>query len=233
MHCARPPIADRIRSSRQNKSRGSHESGTVLAMVFGKAHAHQMNPAMRTQWRDELGRNQSSNLDAPNWLWSSICRTGRQSRSSLSRALSQIRDRPRVSRMTICTGVLENYVLPGRLSEVRHTGCSGAAGASSGSVSPCVRSASRSPSSSSPHPVSARSKPPSLGCSGAASSRSPSSNSPNPVSARSKPPSFSSPSSSAKELAVPTRVQRQLIVGDHIVEFFAYGISRSIGQRST
>ena len=36
-----------------------------------------------------------------------------------------------------------------------------------------------------------------------------------------------------KELAVPTRVQRQLIVGDHIVEFFAYGISRSIGQRST
>ena len=121
----------------------------------------------------------------------------------------------------------------GRLSEVRHTGCSGAAGASSGSVSPCVRSASRSPSSSSPNPVSARSKPPSLGCSGAASSRSPSSNSPNPVSARSKPPSFSSPSSSAKELAVPTRVQRQLIVGDHIVEFFAYGISRSIGQRST
>ena len=31
-----------------------------------------MNAAMRTKWRDELGRNHPANLDAPNWLWSSI-----------------------------------------------------------------------------------------------------------------------------------------------------------------
>jgi addiction module RelB/DinJ family antitoxin len=37
-----------------------------------KAHARQMNPATRTRWGYELGRNQSANLDAPNWLRSSI-----------------------------------------------------------------------------------------------------------------------------------------------------------------
>jgi uncharacterized protein (DUF2252 family) len=26
----------------------------------------------RAKWRDELGRNRAANLDAPNWLWSSI-----------------------------------------------------------------------------------------------------------------------------------------------------------------
>jgi uncharacterized protein (DUF2252 family) len=48
------------------------KAARYLAMVVGKAHARQMNPATRTQWRDELGRNRSADLDAPNWLWSSI-----------------------------------------------------------------------------------------------------------------------------------------------------------------
>jgi len=48
------------------------KAARYLAMVLGKAHARQMNPATRTQWRDELGRNRSADLDAPNWLWSSI-----------------------------------------------------------------------------------------------------------------------------------------------------------------
>jgi uncharacterized protein (DUF2252 family) len=43
-----------------------------LAMVVGKAHARQMDVVTRTKWRDELGRNRSANLEAPNWLWSSI-----------------------------------------------------------------------------------------------------------------------------------------------------------------
>src|ERR1700719_1071256 len=47
-------------------------------------------------------------------------------------------------------------------SPVCDTGCSGAAGASSGSVRPPVRSASRSFSSRSPNPVSDKSKPPSF-----------------------------------------------------------------------
>jgi uncharacterized protein (DUF2252 family) len=48
------------------------KAARYLAMVVGKAHARQMNAATRAKWRDELGRNRSANLDAPNWLWSSI-----------------------------------------------------------------------------------------------------------------------------------------------------------------
>jgi uncharacterized protein (DUF2252 family) len=43
-----------------------------LAMVVGKAHGQQMKRATRAKWRDELRRNRLANLDAPNWLWSSI-----------------------------------------------------------------------------------------------------------------------------------------------------------------
>jgi uncharacterized protein (DUF2252 family) len=43
-----------------------------LAMVVGKAHARQMQAPIRAKWRDELNRNRSTTLDAPNWLWSSI-----------------------------------------------------------------------------------------------------------------------------------------------------------------
>ncbi len=43
-----------------------------LAAVVGHAHARQMQPAGRRQWRKELQRNRSRTLDAPTWLWSSI-----------------------------------------------------------------------------------------------------------------------------------------------------------------
>jgi uncharacterized protein (DUF2252 family) len=48
------------------------KAARYLAMVVGKAHARQMDVVTRAKWRDELGRNRSANLDAPNWLWSSI-----------------------------------------------------------------------------------------------------------------------------------------------------------------
>ena len=47
------------------------KAARYLAMVVGKAHARQMDVVARAKWRDELGRNRSD-LDAPNWLWSSI-----------------------------------------------------------------------------------------------------------------------------------------------------------------
>jgi uncharacterized protein (DUF2252 family) len=48
------------------------KAARYLAMVVGKAHVRQMDVVTRAKWRDELGRNRSANLDAPNWLWSSI-----------------------------------------------------------------------------------------------------------------------------------------------------------------
>lgn len=43
-----------------------------LAMVVGKAHARQMQAPTRAKWREQLGRNRTTKLNAPNWLWSSI-----------------------------------------------------------------------------------------------------------------------------------------------------------------
>jgi len=43
-----------------------------LASVVGFAHARQMNPSTRSEWRRELRRSRSKNLDAPSWLWSSV-----------------------------------------------------------------------------------------------------------------------------------------------------------------
>jgi uncharacterized protein (DUF2252 family) len=43
-----------------------------LAMVVGRAHARQMDPSTRRDWRDSLKRNRSKSLDAPSWLWSSV-----------------------------------------------------------------------------------------------------------------------------------------------------------------
>jgi hypothetical protein len=40
--------------------------------VVGKVHARQLQVPVRAKWRDELNRNRSATLDAPNWLWSSI-----------------------------------------------------------------------------------------------------------------------------------------------------------------
>jgi uncharacterized protein (DUF2252 family) len=48
------------------------KAARYLAMVVGKSHARQMDVVTRAKWRDELGRNRAANLDAPNWLWSSI-----------------------------------------------------------------------------------------------------------------------------------------------------------------
>lgn len=47
-------------------------AGRFLAGVVGKAHARQMDPALRQSWHRELSRNRSKSLDAPSWLWSSV-----------------------------------------------------------------------------------------------------------------------------------------------------------------
>jgi uncharacterized protein (DUF2252 family) len=48
------------------------KAGRFLAGVVGKAHARQMDLAMRRAWHKELNRNRSKSLDAPSWLWSSV-----------------------------------------------------------------------------------------------------------------------------------------------------------------
>ena len=43
-----------------------------LAMVIGKAHATQMDKAMRKAWQVQLNQPRSKTLNAPSWLWSSV-----------------------------------------------------------------------------------------------------------------------------------------------------------------
>ncbi|MHB8286802.1 MAG: DUF2252 family protein [Caulobacteraceae bacterium] len=43
-----------------------------LAYVVGHAHARQMDESTRDHWRRELVRRRPAELDAPNWLWSSV-----------------------------------------------------------------------------------------------------------------------------------------------------------------
>ena len=43
-----------------------------LAGVVGRAHARQMDAAMRKTWHTELKKNHSKTLDAPHWLWRSV-----------------------------------------------------------------------------------------------------------------------------------------------------------------
>ena len=43
-----------------------------LAYVVGRAHARQLDDEARTLWRGELKRDQSHDLDAPDWLWTSV-----------------------------------------------------------------------------------------------------------------------------------------------------------------
>jgi uncharacterized protein (DUF2252 family) len=43
-----------------------------LAYVVGRAHARQMDKATRAGWSHELERRHPDDLNAPNWLWSSI-----------------------------------------------------------------------------------------------------------------------------------------------------------------
>jgi uncharacterized protein (DUF2252 family) len=43
-----------------------------LGAVVGKAHGRQMSAADRTAWLSNLTRAQTTNLDAPSWLWTSV-----------------------------------------------------------------------------------------------------------------------------------------------------------------
>jgi uncharacterized protein (DUF2252 family) len=43
-----------------------------LAYVVGRAHARQMDRPTRRAWSQELQRRHSSDLEAPNWLWTSV-----------------------------------------------------------------------------------------------------------------------------------------------------------------
>jgi uncharacterized protein (DUF2252 family) len=43
-----------------------------LAGVVGKAHNRQMDRGARSQWRRDLRRNRSKNIDAPGWLWKNV-----------------------------------------------------------------------------------------------------------------------------------------------------------------
>jgi len=56
------------RISREEAMNAAH----YLAMVVGAAHARQMSALDRPKWREELKLHRSANLEAPNWLWSSI-----------------------------------------------------------------------------------------------------------------------------------------------------------------
>ena len=43
-----------------------------LAAVVGKAHGRQMSMEQRANWKAELTRARSGQLDAPGWLWSCV-----------------------------------------------------------------------------------------------------------------------------------------------------------------
>lgn len=43
-----------------------------LAYVVGRAHARQLDPQARADWRRALDHARSQDLDAPGWLWSSV-----------------------------------------------------------------------------------------------------------------------------------------------------------------
>ncbi len=43
-----------------------------LAMVVGRAHARQLDPADRARWQRELSRAQGKSFEAPSWLWNSV-----------------------------------------------------------------------------------------------------------------------------------------------------------------
>ena len=48
------------------------EVAEFLAHVVGASHARQMDGEARAAWLEELGRNRSTTLDAPSWLWDSV-----------------------------------------------------------------------------------------------------------------------------------------------------------------
>ena len=54
--------------SRVEARRAAH----YLAFVVGRAHARQMDKAVRNEWRTTLAQRGGGSLDAPSWLWDSI-----------------------------------------------------------------------------------------------------------------------------------------------------------------
>ncbi len=48
------------------------EVAEFLAHVVGTSHARQMDTEACAAWFEELGRNRSTTLDAPSWLWDSV-----------------------------------------------------------------------------------------------------------------------------------------------------------------
>ena len=48
------------------------KAARYLAYVVGRAHARQLDDETRSRWRGEMKRDQSHDLDAPDWLWSSV-----------------------------------------------------------------------------------------------------------------------------------------------------------------
>ena len=44
----------------------------ALARIVGIAHARQLDEPARQSWQRELARGATRNMDAPNWLWSSV-----------------------------------------------------------------------------------------------------------------------------------------------------------------
>jgi uncharacterized protein (DUF2252 family) len=56
----------------QFSSAEATRAARYLAYVVGVAHARQMDDSTRTGWASAIARRQSSNIDAPTWLWDSI-----------------------------------------------------------------------------------------------------------------------------------------------------------------
>ncbi|MDB5707389.1 MAG: hypothetical protein JWN66_4505 [Sphingomonas bacterium] len=48
------------------------KAARYLAYVVGKAHARQMEPAVRADWLRAMGARRTGSLDAPSWLWESV-----------------------------------------------------------------------------------------------------------------------------------------------------------------
>src|ERR1700731_4445522 len=56
----------------QLKREEAMKAARYLATIVGEAHARQLDRSSRQEWRNQLARDRSSDLDAPSWLWSSV-----------------------------------------------------------------------------------------------------------------------------------------------------------------
>jgi uncharacterized protein (DUF2252 family) len=56
----------------QLKREEAMKAARYLATIVGEAHARQLDHSSRQEWRKQLARDRSSDLDAPSWLWSSV-----------------------------------------------------------------------------------------------------------------------------------------------------------------